>query len=113
MIDLYAPLLKGHQALTPFHCMDGNVRGELQCLKPKFIPICQERNRRSKRISEYPKHCYQFATQTKASSLKNFERSFRGRIPQIWNELNDEALFQENTIKSQKYMTSSEHKLFE
>ena len=31
--------------------MDGNARGELQCLKPKLIPIGQERNRRSKRIN--------------------------------------------------------------
>ena len=98
--------------------MDGNARGELQCLKPKLIPIGQERNRRSKRINKSPKHCYQFATQTKASSLKNFERSFRGRIPQIWNELNDEALFQENTIKFQEHrkriqrkLTSSENKI--
>ena len=73
--------------------MDGNDWGALQCLKPELIPNGQEGNRRSKRLNKFPKHCYQFTAQRKASSLKNFERSFRDRIPQIWNELNDEALF--------------------
>ena len=49
--------------------LDGNARGESQCLKPELNPSGQEGNRRSERINKSPKHCYQFAAQTKALSL--------------------------------------------
>ena len=90
--------------------MDGDARGELQNLKPHLIPNGQEGNRRSRRINKCSKHQYTFADQTKASSLKNFERSFRGRIPQILNELNDEVLFQQNISNFQEHRKNYKRK---
>ena len=62
---------------------------QMTFLKPKFklIPTGQQRNRTSIKNQQISnKICYQFATQTKVSSFTNFERSFRGKIPQIWDE---------------------------
>ena len=113
--NLFLPSLESRRkaAAVGLSCklMDGKARGKLQCLKPELIPNDQEGNRRSKRINKFPKHCDQFATQTKVTSLKSFERSFRGRIPEIWNKLNDEALFEQNINSFTKYRKRMQKKI--
>ena len=113
--NLFLPSLESRRkaAAVGLSCklMDGKARGKLQCLKPELIPNDQEGNRRSKRINKFPKHCHQFATQTKVTSLKSFERSFRGRIPEIWNKLNDEALFEQNINSFTKYRKRMQKKI--
>ena len=91
--------------------MDGNGRGQLQKLKPKMLSEDTLQVRRSKRLNSKC-HQHQFADQTTAKSLNIFQRSYRGRISKVWNNLEDDFLnendvcFQDHRKKLQKKMTS-------
>jgi hypothetical protein len=58
----------------------GPVRGELVRLVPELE---SSSNRRSARLA--PPHHLQLKDQRSSSSLQCFDRSFRGRLPAIWN----------------------------
>ena len=91
--------------------MDGNGRGQLQKLKPKMLSEDKLQVRRPKRLNSKC-HQHQVADQTTAKSLNIFQRSYRGRISKIWNNLDDDFLndkdvcFQDHRKKIQKKMTS-------
>ena len=80
--------------------LDGQGRGKLQDLKPlpqTKIP------RRSKRLGS-SSHSFQIEGVTKPKSLEVFKRSYRGRIPEVWNNIKHEALyFQPPNIEFQKF----------
>ena len=79
--------------------LDGKGRGKLQEMKP----MPQSKNiRRSRRISG-SSHSFKFQNQSKPKSLEVFKRSFRGRIPEIWNNIKDRSLSNKSpTVEFQK-----------
>jgi len=82
--------------------LDGEGRGELQSLEPNFSSG-NKKLRRSERINQQALHKFQIETTTNTKSINIFKRSLRGRIPDIWNKLDDDCLFQDEIPKFQDY----------
>ena len=80
--------------------LDGEGRGEMQSLKPQFCSNNRQTLRRSKRINQ-KSHKFQIESVTKAKSLNTFKRTFRGRIPDIWNNLGNNFLYEDKISKFQ------------
>ena len=76
--------------------LDNKGRGQLQSLKPTFLN--DENNvRRSKRLNSLAKHKYQLQNEIHPrKSLEVFRRCYRGRIPDVWNNLQTEVLHENN-----------------
>ena len=72
----------------------------MQSLKPQFCSNNRQTLRRSKRINQ-KSHKFQIESGTKAKSLNTFKRTFRGRIPDIWNNLGNDFLYEDKISKFQ------------
>ena len=84
--------------------LDEKGRGKLQGLKPVLVGENVKATRRSSRINPKPMHKYQVQNKINArKSIEIFRRSYRGRIPQIWNNLQNEILYDEKIESFQKH----------
>ena len=73
--------------------MSGNVKQPLKPLTPKMRNPNEDQIRRSIRLKgPIQQHKHQLQDQTTTNSMEVLKRSYRGRIPSVWNRLESECL---------------------
>ena len=73
--------------------MSGNMKQPLKPLTPKMRNPNADKPRRSSRLKgPIQQHEHQLQEQTTIRSMEVLKRSYRGRIPSIWNRLESECL---------------------
>jgi hypothetical protein len=103
--------------------LDGEGRGQVNELRPERMDPSHKGPRRSARLAEAksPSHQYQLkpAPVHSRTSLDTYRRSWRARIPEVWNNLDHEVLHQQQSIyhfiplrkQLQKHITKMSTKL--
>ena len=76
--------------------LHGDTKAPLQSLIPKFEDPNKNKPRRSARLASIKPHNHQLQSCINVNSLEIYKRSYRGRIPEIWNKLNSESLRDEH-----------------
>ena len=76
--------------------LHGDTKAPLQSLTPKFEDPNKNKPRRSARLASIKPHNHQLQSCINVNSLEIYKRSYRGRIPEIWNKLNSESLRDEH-----------------
>lgn len=72
--------------------LHGGTKAPLLSLTPEFEDPKKEKLRRSARTATVKVHNHQLQTCVNARSLQVYRRSYKSRIPEIWNHLGSECL---------------------
>ena len=72
--------------------LHGDAKTPLKSLTPEFEDSSKVKPRRSARVAPTKSHNHQLQFHITMKSLEVFKRSYRGRIPEIWNKMNSDSL---------------------
>ena len=72
--------------------LHGDIKTPLKSLTPEFEDCSKVKPRRSARVAPTKSHDHQLQSYITTKSLEVFKRSYRGRIPEIWNKMNSDRL---------------------